>query len=371
MQDELQGKTRGQHFLLSAKLRDYTAYDVSMLSEAECFIKFAEFRWGSLDGAICPSCGVCDRPYIRQERKQLRCRHCDHHFSPTVGTPFADRKLDFKQLLLTVALYVSSAKGISACQLSRLIGVQYKTALVLVSKLRECLLRGRDTEMLHGVIEADGGHFCGKPRKGNLRMKTRSQDVVANLEAKYARQKKPPRKPRSKAEARNWARRALKRVVMVVRQIGEKGQGGERTRIAVAYSENQAVATRMMRELVVPGATIMTDENNAYDVLSTWFDHHCVEHAVEYVSADGVNENQAESFFSRMRRAEYGTYHGYRPKYLWDYAQEFAWREDVRQKTELEKTQDLFERFFKNGLSRWFRGYWQGHHRSGEFHVET
>jgi len=45
MQDALQGKTRGQHFLLSATIRDYTAYDVATLTEDECFIKFAEFRW--------------------------------------------------------------------------------------------------------------------------------------------------------------------------------------------------------------------------------------------------------------------------------------------------------------------------------------
>jgi ISXO2-like transposase domain len=70
-----------------------------------------------------------------------------------------------------------------------------------------------------------------------------------------------------------------------------------------------------------------------------------------------------------MRRSEYGTFHGYRPKYLLDYAQEFAWREDVRRTTEGEKVTDLLSNVFRNGLSNWWRGYWQGHHRDGELKV--
>ena len=34
------------------------------------------------------------------------------------------------------------------------------------------------------------------------------------------------------------------------------------------------------------------------------------------MSAEGVNNNQAESFFSRLRRWKYGVSHGVRPTYL-------------------------------------------------------
>lgn len=52
----------------------------------------------------------------------------------------------------------------------------------------------------------------------------------------------------------------------------------------------------------------MTDESGAFTQLSTWCDHRTVVHSREYVADDGTSENQAESFFSRMRRAEYGVY---------------------------------------------------------------
>ena len=43
--------------------------------------------------------------------------------------------------------------------------------------------------------------------------------------------------------------------------------------------------------------------------------------------------NNAESFFSRMRRAEIGTHHSIAGPYLSAYASEMAWREDHRRKS--------------------------------------
>jgi hypothetical protein len=45
---------------------------------------------------------------------------------------------------------------------------------------------------------------------------------------------------------------------------------------------------------------------------------------------DGACTNGAESFFSRMRRAEHGHHYHISGVYLGRYAQESAWREDRR-----------------------------------------
>ncbi|MCT8249145.1 transposase [Proteus faecis] len=42
---------------------------------------------------VCPSCGVVHGPYKIQSRKQYRCKHCNHTFSITSGTMFANHKL--------------------------------------------------------------------------------------------------------------------------------------------------------------------------------------------------------------------------------------------------------------------------------------
>ena len=373
MQHNVQGEPRGQHFLLSKEVRDFTLWDIAQMSEEECFWKFVELRWGSIEKVVCPDCGCIDRPYARLNRGQLRCRSCQHHFSPMVNSPFSDRKMEFKKLMMAFSLYTASAKGVPALFMSRLLDMQDKTATALTGKLREVLLTVRDEDILTGVIEVDGGYFCGKPRKANVRLKSSAADKQAAIQARLNGDPFPNRKPRNKQEAKNWAKRMkLRRVVMVLREIHpEKGNGAVKTRVAIAYSENATVAAKLARQLVEEKATIMTDENAAYTVLSTWYDHRSVEHAFQYVDPDGVNENQAESFFTRMRRAEYGTFHGYRPKYLMDYAQEFAWREDMRRTTEHEKLKDLMGRLFNTGLSKWWRGYWQGVNRAGEYEVVT
>lgn len=50
----------------------------------------------------------------------------------------------------------------------------------------------------------------------------------------------------------------------------------------------------------------------------------------EAYSKDGACTNMAESFFSRLRRAEIGIHHHIAGKYLSAYAAEMAWREDCR-----------------------------------------
>jgi hypothetical protein len=53
--------------------------------------------------------------------------------------------------------------------------------------------------------------------------------------------------------------------------------------------------------------------------------------SISATSSDGdACTNQAESFFSRLRRAEIGTHHHISGRYLSAYASEMAWREDNR-----------------------------------------
>jgi hypothetical protein len=62
-----------------------------------------------------------------------------------------------------------------------------------------------------------------------------------------------------------------------------------------------------------------------------------VNHQEEFSTIEGVNENQAEAFFSRLRGYVLGVSHRIEPKYMLDYAVEMAWREDRRRKTEGQK----------------------------------
>lgn len=54
-----------------------------------------------------------------------------------------------------------------------------------------------------------------------------------------------------------------------------------------------------------------------------------INHSVAF-SLDSACINRAESFFSRLRRADMGQHHHISGKYLAAYAVEMAWREDGR-----------------------------------------
>ena len=67
----------------------------------------------------------------------------------------------------------------------------------------------------------------------------------------------------------------------------------------------------------------------------------------------------AESFLSRLRRAEIGTYHQVSGQYLQSYANEMAWREDYRRVSNGEQFAMIVGAALSHGVSRQWKGYWQ------------
>lgn len=349
-----------RNYLHCTDIRDFTLAHVTDMSETDCFWHFVVARFGSRDNFACPHCGVIDAHYFRTARRQWRCKHCDVSFSATSGTAFQDRKLPFKKMLMAIMIFISGAKGIASMHLSRQLNVQVKTAFVLAGKLREALARSADQTPLRETVEADGGYFGGRPRKSRNKHKPTPEQIEKRIRAKIAFENGTGPRPRPSMSKGNVERRKKRRVVFVLRQhSGLKGHGAVRTTIAVLKAESEDQVTPVIEENVVKGALIMTDENAAYVRLNANYEHEVVNHSQTFSTPDGVNENQAEAFFSRLRRYYLGISHKCEPKYLADIAWEMAWREDVRRKSEGTKLEHLLKTTWANGLSMKWRGYWQ------------
>jgi hypothetical protein len=69
------------------------------------------------------------------------------------GTIFPNRKLNYRNLVMALALSVHSVKGKAAAQLQRGLGVDYKTAFVLPHKLPETVAALREQTKLTDVAE--------------------------------------------------------------------------------------------------------------------------------------------------------------------------------------------------------------------------
>ena len=107
------------------------------------------------------------------ERFKCSAKECKAVFTVTLSTAFAWLKLLFKKMLLAIWFTANSVKGKAALQLSRELGIQSKTAWVLLIKLREVVASRREDMVLDGEVENDG-KYAG----GHVRPENRAEDRV-------------------------------------------------------------------------------------------------------------------------------------------------------------------------------------------------
>ena len=318
-----------QHFLLSAKARTLSLVQVMRMSDAEAEATFKGLRWAA--GVVCVHCGCptvyeCRRP---SGALRFRCKACRKDFSITSGTLFAFHKMPLRTYLAAIAIFVNEVKGKSALALSRDLGTQYKTAFVLSHKIREAMafeLRGMNVGGEGKVVEIDGMYAGGYIKPANMKGNRRDRRLAANQNGK-------------------------RKVVVIVRE-----RGG---RTLPAVFKTEGAAHSWIGSRVLKGSTIMADEAGSWNNLQGRFQVERIDHGQLYSTGLGVYTNGAESFFSRLRRAEVGHHHHIAGAYLVRYAQESAWREDHRRVDNGRQTMSLAGLAMMAPISVDWCGYWQ------------
>lgn len=294
------------------------------MSEEEANTAFQAIRWAETSGKpVCPYCD-CATCYTFKARRIFKCKACQSQFSVTSGTIFSNRKLPIRDYLLAIAIFVNGAKGHAALQLSRDLDVQYKTAFILSHKLREAIaMEQNHGDQLSGHVEVDGAYFGGHIRPANHKTDRIDRRLAAHQTGK-------------------------RRVVVVMRE-----RAG-RTTTNVFNSEAQSVSH--VAKSVHPTATLYADEATHWDALRARFLTKRINHQKSYSDAC---TNQAESFFSRLRRAEIGTHHHISGRYLHAYASEMSWREDNRRTSNGEQFLTVAGAALNHPISNVWAGYWQ------------
>lgn len=314
-----------QHFLLSSKARTISLKAVFSMGEDKAYQTFCDMRWADTDGeAVCPRCG-CTESYSIATRRKFKCVGCHHQYSVTSGTIFASRKMSFTDLLAAIVIFVNGAKGVAALQLSRDLDCQYKTAFVLTHKLREAMAREQMGRELNGVVEIDGAYFGGYSKPENRKEDRKDRRLKANLTGK-------------------------RQCVVVMRE-----RNGKSLPLIV---RNEGDAVPYVRDHVGTVATIMADEGAGWDALHAGWDTRRVNHSVAFLD-NGACTNQAESYFSRLRRMEVGTHHHIAGPYLFAYAGEASWREDNRRIDNGAQAAMVTAAAMEAPVSRTWKGYWQ------------
>jgi hypothetical protein len=180
--------------------------------------------------------------------------------------------------------------------MSRDLGTAYQTSFVLAHKMREAMaseLRGINIGGEGRKAEIDGGYFGGYVKPANR---------IENRRDRRLRQYQSGKR----------------KVVVVIRERDGK------TLLGVFVSE--VAALNFIRTRIARGTTVYADEAGAWNELRGRFTMHRINHPEAYSLDGDIYTNNAESFFSRMRRAEIGHHHHLAGPYLARFAQESAWQ---------------------------------------------
>ena len=227
--------------------------------------------------------------------------------------------------------------------------VHYKTAFTLAQKIRESLQIQKQLFPLSGEIHIDGTYVHSAPRPKN---------------------KKSERVDRRLKENANPHKRSI--LVMRSRYSEEETAenpylvGAKKTLTFPILSENSQVVNKLATSYIKAGSRIHADENSAYDELMIHYDLRRVNHQKEYRSDEGITNFLAESYFSRFKRMIVGTHHKISNKYLDNYANECAYREDNRRVDNLSLFNSTLEQCLATDNTTDWQGYWQGNHRQAE-----
>ncbi|MDT3683837.1 MAG: IS1595 family transposase [Pseudorhodoplanes sp.] len=253
-------------------------------------------RWP--DGPICPHCGNSHQERIARvegEKQSHRagliyCNDCKGQFTVTVGTVFERSKIPLSKWWLAMHLMAASKKGMSAHQMSRMLGISYKSTWFMMHRIREAMRDGQPGPM--------GG-------KGS--------EVQAD-ETYYGNTSK---------RAKGY-KKGLKNKSSVVALVEPEGN----CRAFVVQSATADTVRDILVRNVDRKSVLVTDESRLYTEVGSEFGAHetVIHTGREYVNKRGYSTNNVENFFGIFKKGMVGTYHFCGEQHLQRYLDEFSFR---------------------------------------------
>lgn len=310
---------------------------IAKMSENAAHDKFRHIIWEENGGdPICPECGCTDVWMIRKDRR-WKCsdKSCRAQFSVTSHTIFKDRKLSFQQILMACAIFANGVMGVAACRLSRDIDISYKSAWVLLHKVREAMGLDAEASVLGGVVEIDGAVFGG------------SMPRLPNDKSLWEEFKK-----------KNKSAALKRRKLIVVMRERDDPETGSIGRLKTFLLGKEGDAVEVARSLVLPDTIVHADMSTQWGPLHMLFDTKRINHSLHF-SHEGACTNMAESFFSRMRCAERGVHRHISGAHIHRYAVELGWREQYRRVSNGAQLNLMLAAIGRAKPSGSMIGYWQ------------
>ena len=282
-------------------------------TEEKCLAYIAAARWP--EGVRCLKCDsekvsafktnetTRERKNRKGEIREVRvpARHlyqcnnegCRFQFSATAQTIFDKTHLPLSTWFKAIALLANAKKSISAMQMQRDLGVDYKTAWHLDHRIREAMQS--DQGLFGGTTEVDATFVGGRYDKRRKRAAYDKQPVAGVLQR-------------------------------------TSDAGHSKVKAFLVEKEIAKVMTGVIRDNVAIDAEVMTDEHGAYMTLTKQgWKHDIVAHSKDEWVRGKVHTQGIENFWSLFKRGVIGSFHSVSVKHLHRYLNEFTFRFNNRE----------------------------------------
>ena len=257
--------------------------------EDSCYEWFEQTRWNGKP--ICPHCGGVDN-ISQPPSKPHHYWHkdCRKQFTVTTKTCMHATKRPLQDWIYTIYSVMTGRKGVSAMQLSKKLGVHYRTAWHMLHRVREACSNGDFT--LNNVVEVDETYLGGKEDNKHASKKLKAGRGTVGKQA----------------------------------VLGMRERDGKVKAMPVEKTDARTLQG-VICESVEEGSTVYTDDHRSYLGLDEiGYEHGSVKHsAKEYINGM-IHTNGIESVWAVLKRGYTGTYHHFDLKHMQRYLNEFTFR---------------------------------------------